>query len=78
MNTPADALQREQIDAVLRLAAAQPNGAGRPLSEAVADGWLRQLDADDQAERTVPDLCGALLSHWQFGATRRPDDRPRC
>jgi len=26
MNTPADALERAQIEAVLRLAAAQPNG----------------------------------------------------
>ena len=72
MNTPADALAREQIDAVLRLAAAQPNGDRQPLSEVVAEGWFRQLDADDLAERTLPDLCGALLSHWQFGATRRP------
>ena len=72
MNTPADALEREQIEAVLRLAAAQPNGDRQPLSEVVAEGWFRQLDADDQAERALPDLCGALLSHWQFGATRRP------
>ena len=35
MNTPADALERAQIDAVLRLAAAQPNGDGPPLSEVV-------------------------------------------
>src|SRR5678816_914147 len=76
MNHPADALEREQIDAVLRLAAAQVNDDGRPLAEVVADGWLRQLDADDHAERTVADLCGALLSHWQFGATRRPG-RPK-
>ena len=45
MNTPADALAREQIDAVLRLAAAQPSGGRQPLSEVVADGWFRQLDA---------------------------------
>ena len=76
MNNPADALEREQIDAVLRLAAAQVRDDRRPLAEVVADGWLRQLDADDHAERTVADLCGALLSHWQFGATRRPG-RPK-
>jgi len=72
MNTPADALEREQFDAVLRLAATRPNGDHQPLSEVVAEGWFRQLDADDLAERALPDLCGALLSHWQFGATRRP------
>ena len=59
-------MEREQIDAVLRLAAAQVSDDRQPLTEVVADGWLRQLDADDHAERTAADVCGALLSHWQF------------
>jgi glutamate dehydrogenase len=76
MNSPGDALEREQIDAALRLAAAQASEDRQPLTEAVAEGWFRQLDADDQAERTLPDLCGALLSLWHFGAARRPG-RPK-
>ncbi len=59
-------MEREQIDAVLRLAAAQVSDDRQPLTEVVADGWLRELDADDHAERTAADVCGALLSHWQF------------
>ena len=51
---------------MLRLAAAQVSDDRQPLTEVVADGWLRELDADDHAERTAADLCGALLSHWQF------------
>src|SRR5207344_802060 len=31
---------------------------------------FRQLDADDLAERAPEDLCGALLSQWQFGSMR--------
>src|SRR5689334_19699511 len=72
MNAATDALRRETVDSVLELAASSVPAAQRPLVEAFAREWFRQLDADDLAERTPEDLCGALLSHWQFGATRTP------
>jgi glutamate dehydrogenase len=70
MNASTDALRRERTDAVLALAATHLSDERRPLIEGFAHEWFRQLDADDLAERTPEDLCGALLSHWQFGATR--------
>ena len=70
MNASTDALRRERIDAVLALAAARLSAERRPLVERFAGEYFRQLDADDLAERTPEDLCGALLSHWQFGGSR--------
>ena len=70
MNTSTDALRRERTAAVLALAATHLSGERRPLPEGFVREWFRQLDADDLAERTPEDLCGALLSHWQFGASR--------
>ncbi|MEP7057121.1 MAG: NAD-glutamate dehydrogenase, partial [Caldimonas sp.] len=70
MNASTDALRRERIDAVLALAATRLAAERRPSFEGYAREWLRQLDADDLAERTPEDLCGALLSQWQFGAAR--------
>ena len=70
MNNSADALRRERIAAALELAAPRLGAKQRPLFEAFAQECFRQLDADDLAERSPEDLGGALLSHWQFGATR--------
>ena len=70
MNSSTDALRREKTDAVLALAAARVSAERRPLVEGFAREYFRQLDADDLAERTPEDLCGALLSQWQFGASR--------
>jgi glutamate dehydrogenase len=76
MNASAETLRRERIDAVQELAATHLSAAQRPLVEGFAREYFRQLDTDDLAERTPEDLCGALLSHWQFGAMRAPG-RPR-
>jgi len=76
MNASAETLRRERIDAVQELAATHLSAAQRPLVEGFAREYFRQLDTDDLAERTPEDLCGALLSHWQFGAVRAPG-RPR-
>ncbi|HET9645483.1 MAG TPA: NAD-glutamate dehydrogenase, partial [Burkholderiaceae bacterium] len=72
MNAATEALRRETVDAVLELAAARVPASQRPLVEAFGREWFRQFDPDDIAERTPEDLCGAVLSHWQFGATRTP------
>jgi glutamate dehydrogenase len=70
MNTSTDALRRERIDAVLALAVAHVDAALRPMIEGFAREYFHQVDTDDLAEHTPEDLCGVLLSHWQWGATR--------
>jgi hypothetical protein len=44
----------------------------RPQDRGVAREYFRQVDLEDLDERTPEDLLGALLSHWQFGAQRKP------
>ena len=76
MDASTETLRRERIDAIQGLAATHLSAAQRPLIEGFAREYFRQLDTDDLTERTPEDLCGALLSHWQFGATRTPG-RPK-
>ncbi|MBT9457319.1 MAG: NAD-glutamate dehydrogenase [Burkholderiaceae bacterium] len=76
MNASTDALRRETIDTVLALASGRLSAEQRPLLDSFAREYFRQVDADDLAERSPEDLCGALLSHWQFGAQRMPG-RPK-
>ncbi len=71
MDVSTDTQRRERIDAVLALAATRVGAAQRPLIDAFGREYFRQLDAEDLAARTVEDLLGALLSHWQFGMTRK-------
>lgn len=70
MSGSTEALRRETIEAVLALAARRLNAELRPQVEVFAREYFRHLDADDLAERTAEDLCGAVLSQWQFGASR--------
>jgi glutamate dehydrogenase len=70
MNAFTDALRREIVDAVLDLVIGRLGAERRPLLEVFVREHLRYLDDDDLAERTPEDLGGALLSEWQFGATR--------
>ena len=72
MSTSIDALRHDLQEAVLALAVERAGAAQRPLLATFAGEYFRYLDADDLAERTPEDLCGALLSAWQFGATRAP------
>ena len=67
MNISSDAPRRERIEAVLALAAARLPSNRRDALEAFARSWFRQVDTDDLLERSPEDLCGALLSHWQWG-----------
>ena len=76
MSTNTNALRREKLDVVLALCAARLGADQHALIEAFARECFHQLDEDDLAERTPEDLCGALLSHWQFGALRVPG-RPK-
>ena len=70
MSGSTDALRRETIEAVLALSATRLNAEQRLQVEVFAREYVRHLDADDLAERTPEDLCGAVLSQWQFGAAR--------
>ena len=70
MNFTTDALRRERTEAATALAAERLDPAQRPLLDGFAREWFRQLDTDDIAERAPEDLCGALLSHLQFGVAR--------
>ncbi|HEV8688973.1 MAG TPA: NAD-glutamate dehydrogenase, partial [Ideonella sp.] len=72
MNATTDTLRRDRLAAVLALSAARLPAERRPVFEAFARECFRQLDAEDLNERSAEDLCGALLSHWQFGAQRNP------
>ena len=72
MNAPTDVLRLERLDTVLALAASRLPAERRPMFEGFAREYFRQLDDDDLVERTPEDLSGAVLSHWQFAATRTP------
>ena len=76
MNAPTDALRLERLDTVLALAASRLPAERRPMFEGFAREYFRQLDDDDLVERAPEDLSGAVLSLWQFGATRTPGKRP--
>ncbi|MBK7261652.1 MAG: NAD-glutamate dehydrogenase [Rubrivivax sp.] len=76
MNDSSDAPRRERTEAVVALAARRLDVPVRARFETFARECLRQLDDDDLGERAPEDLCGALLSHWQWGATRSAG-RPR-
>jgi len=72
MNAPTDSLRLERLDTVLALAASRLPAERRAMFEGFAREYFRQLDDDDLVERAPEDLSGAVLSHWQFGATRTP------
>ncbi|NML42594.1 NAD-glutamate dehydrogenase [Ramlibacter sp. G-1-2-2] len=66
-------MQREErVAAVLALAADRQPPAERQPIAGFAHEYFAQVDLEDLSERTAEDLLGALLSHWQFGAQRKP------
>jgi glutamate dehydrogenase len=70
MDTSAKAMPRERIDAVVALALSHVPAAQKAAVEKFAREYFARLDPDDLADRSPEDLSGALLSHWQLGATR--------
>ncbi len=72
MSASTDSLRRERLAAIVALAATRLAPDRLAMFESYARECLRQLDADDLADRSAEDQCGGLLSHWQFGATRAP------
>ena len=76
MSVSTETLRRDRLAAVLAIAATRLPAERMAMFESYARECLRQLDADDIADRTPEDQCGGLLSHWQFGASRTPG-RPK-
>ena len=72
MSSTDDALRREKIDAVIAQALTHVPKAERNQVEACGREYFRRLDDEDLNARSVEDMLGALLSLWQFAATREP------
>jgi len=70
MDTATQVVPRERLDSIVALAVAHVPATQKAALEAFAREYFVQLDAEDFAGRSSEDLSGALLSHWQFGATR--------
>jgi glutamate dehydrogenase len=83
MNKPAEgtragASETAALDAVVAKVCAQAQAAERALLEAFVRQYYRQVDPEDLAARSVEELAGAALSHWQFGRVRSAADRGRA
>ncbi len=73
MNQAADALRRERLSAVMALCKDRIDATHHDALEWLAHPTFDYHDDDDLAARSNEDLAGALLSSWQFAATR---DKP--
>ncbi len=76
MDTSAKTMPRERLDTVVALALSHVPAAQKAALEKFAREYFARLDSEDLADRSPEDLSGAVLSHWQFGATRSPG-RPK-
>ncbi|MEP6607760.1 MAG: NAD-glutamate dehydrogenase [Burkholderiaceae bacterium] len=61
-----------RLDAVVALINERNQGEERALLSIFARGYFQRVDPEDFASRSVDDLYGALLSHWQFARKREP------
>ncbi|MBE7367463.1 NAD-glutamate dehydrogenase [Ramlibacter pallidus] len=72
MAAPENDRRAERIAAILAAAQAHPAPAAREAPTRLVREYFRQVDADDLEERSPEDLLGAVLSHRQLAAQRRP------
>ncbi len=70
MDASTEALRRERLNELVSLARARLPAERHASFETFAAECFGQLDIDDLADRSVEDMVGSLLSHWQFGAQR--------
>ena len=70
MDASTEALRDERLNELLALARARLPAERHASFGVFAAESFGQLDEDDLADRSVEDLAGALLSHWQWGAQR--------
>jgi glutamate dehydrogenase len=59
-----------RIDAIVALIDARSQKSERASLTTFACGYFERVDPEDIAARSVEDLYGALLSHWQFARKR--------
>ena len=62
----------ERLEQVVALLRAKLSADQREVLDAFARQYFGQVDPEDLDERDVPDLYGALLSHWSFARRRAP------
>jgi glutamate dehydrogenase len=72
MDASTEALRAERLRELIALGEARLPAERRQAFGVFAAECFAQLDEDDLADRSVEDLAGALLSHWQWGAQRAP------
>ena len=72
MPSSMDRVRSERVDAVLELAFQRVPPAQKDSIDVFAREYFAQVDPEDLEARSPQDLLGAMLSHWQFGATRSP------
>ena len=65
-------LRSQRVDQVAALLRAKLGAAQGAVLDAFAREYFGQVDPEDLAEREVPDLYGAVLSHWNFARRREP------
>ncbi len=65
-----EATKAARIDAVVALINERNQSAERASIAVFARGYFERVDPEDIASRSVEDLYGALLSHWQFARKR--------
>ena len=61
-----------RLEAVVALIDERNKGAERAQLAMFARGYFQRVDPEDIATRSVEDLYGAVLSHWQFARKREP------
>ena len=59
-----------RLDALVALINERSQKGERLFLETFARGYFQRADPEDIASRSVEDLYGALLSHWQFARKR--------
>jgi glutamate dehydrogenase len=65
-------LRSERVDQVVALLRAKVGADQVETLDAFARKYFGQVDPEDLDEREVPDLYGAMLSHWNFARRREP------
>ena len=59
-----------RVEAIVALIEARSQKSERASLATFARGYFERVDPEDIAARSVEDLYGALLSHWQFARKR--------
>jgi glutamate dehydrogenase len=72
MSTPPEQAKAEVIEQLIATVNERVPAEERARVEAFTRQYYARVAPEDLLEREVPDLYGAALAHWRFGARRRP------